>query len=78
MNVENIVTRDNRIALETHEMQFVVQEYIKEKKGSNVKINLMKGLNQHDPFFAMEYLQEVNKLMNAYNVAQGYFLNKMN
>ena len=76
MNLQEIIARDNRTPLETHEMQYVVQEYINEKKGADVRINLTKGLNQHDPFFPIEYMNEINKLIQAFNVAQGYFLTK--
>lgn len=76
--VNKILEKGRVFPLEVEEMAYVVEQYIKDRKGENVNINIMKDLNPGSVFFFHNYRKEVSKLINAYNIAEGYFLNKQN
>lgn len=58
------------------EMQFVVEQYIKERKGVNVNIHIALPTNSFERL-SMHFAQDqIIKLTNAYNDACGWYLNK--
>lgn len=70
MDVYNIVNRSNGTIISTQEMIFVLEQYIKEKKGVNVTISILS----RKPKSSASYLAEHMKLNRAFNVALSYFL----
>jgi len=75
MNIKKII---NKTHLEQSEMQYVVEQYIKEKKGVDVEINLLKGVSNDvpEPFIIMHLRQQLQLLVNAFEIACKYFANK--
>ena len=77
MIVEEIVNRPNNSTFSTEEMQYVVQQYIIEKKGVNVDINLGKKLNKFGQGISkMLSSQQLEKLNDAFNTSVGYSVKK--
>jgi len=76
MNIDFIIEKPDSTPLSTDEMVFVVEQYIKEKKGQAVEINPLKRLDPNHPFFPMQCQQKIKMLHEAYNVAKSYFKNK--
>lgn len=74
MNLKEITTRSTHSHFSEEEMKFVVENYIKDKKGASIKINLRKGLNAF-PRVIRELMvaQQLNKLFEAFNVACNYY-----
>jgi hypothetical protein len=66
MDVNSII---HKSTLELDEVIFVVEQYILERKGRTVKVGLESTRSAVNPF-------EFQMLLNAYNVAAGYFINK--
>lgn len=73
MNLQEIINRPDGANFEVQELAFVVEKYIEQKKGREVRINLTKGLHPRHPFFRNMYYSQVKKLMVAYSVAESYF-----
>lgn len=71
MNTKEII---NKNELSTEEMVFVVQEFIKEKKGVDININLLKGLHPQNPLFALKYSGQISMLDKAYDKALAFFM----
>jgi hypothetical protein len=76
MNILEIVKRKAGSKFQLEEVVFVVAEYIKEKKGVNVDINLEKGVNRRSPLFSMMYQDQLKKLYDAFDIASDYFIKK--
>lgn len=76
MNILEIVKRKTGSKFQLEEVVFVVAEYIKEKKGVNVDINLEKGVNRRSPLFSMMYQDQLKKLYDAFDIASDYFIKK--
>ena len=75
MNLREIVQRPKNLPFDNDEMVFVVENYIKDKTGKKVDINILKDLhNIHRFAFEPMYVQECTKLMSAFCVAQNYYL----
>ena len=78
MNVNDIIIKTQ---LETNEMEFVIEEYIFEKKNVRVKIN---HLNHPliriapEPIKSAVIQQQLNLLNTAYQDACVYFFDKQN
>lgn len=66
MDINEIIYKSN---LELDEVKYVVQEYIREKKGVIVRIRLMLDEGLVNPF-------EFRLLFNAFDTAAHYFANK--
>ena len=77
MEIKELVSRNSPQYYSTDEMIFLVTEYIKEKKGVFVDINLFKGLNPNIRVQFQYYAKDqLFKLDKAFNIAFGYFKNK--
>jgi hypothetical protein len=76
VNILEIVKRKTGSKFQLEEVVFVVAEYIKEKKGVNVDINLEKGVNRRSPLFSMMYQDQLKKLYDAFDIASDYFIKK--
>ena len=77
MIVEEIVNRPNNSTFSTEEMQYVVQQYILEKKGVSVDINLGKQMKgQYKTIETIMYSHQLEKLNDAFNTSVGYFVKK--
>ena len=76
MKIKEIVNRPTGSSIQQEEMIYVVQSYIKEKKGIEVDINLFKNLDPNSPFFRMMGVQELNKLVKAFDKAVEHFIKK--
>lgn len=76
MEVKEIISRKNGEQMSQEEMSFVIQEYIKEKKGKVVYLNLMKGLDQRSPLFEIMFTRQWGLMQRAFGRAQQYFSNK--
>ncbi len=77
MNVSEIIEKTE---LTQEEMEFVVEEYVWEKKNKRVKINIQSNpiLQLIPKAFAESILrQELNLLNHAYNCACEYFFEKL-
>ena len=77
MKVEEIILKTE---LTQEEMQFVVEQYIFEKKQRKITINIHnnRALSLVPQAFAQAILQnELQMLNEAYNVAVEYFINKL-
>jgi hypothetical protein len=76
MNINEIIFKNQ---LDQSEMEFVVEEYIFEKKNVRVKINVANqpGL-QHMPvsFQSMMIQNQLQLLNKAYETAVSYFISK--
>jgi hypothetical protein len=76
MDVKEII---GKTELTQEEMQFVVEQYIFEKKGKKVKIDIMSNpvINLVPPMMQRPLIQrELSMLNEAYNIACEYFFNK--
>lgn len=74
MKTKEIINKPDTEALSDQEMAYVVQEYIKERKGQDVVINIYKNFNQNNPLSTMFLAQEINQLHEAYNTAKYWLL----
>jgi len=74
MNVQEIVSRGTGSHFSPNELMFVVEQYIKEKKGVEVKLNILKGLNPRQRIGQFIYQQQITKLNDAFTKASEYFL----
>lgn len=73
MNLQEIITRPSPAEYSQQEMEFVVTEYIKTKKGVDVEINLSKH-HTGTPLDIMLMREQIRMLDKAFEIAQGYFL----
>ena len=73
MQLGEIINRPNRSLYEQGELIYVVQQYIKIRKGIDVKIDLLRGADIYTPFGQMHYVTECQKLSQAFNFAAGWF-----
>lgn len=76
MNIQEIINRPNGAVFDRKELEYVVEEYIFEKKGVRVIINTFQGIPNHPAVARMIAPNEIQKLNIAFGVAQQYFLNK--
>ncbi len=76
MNILEIVKRKSGSKFRLEEVCFVVAEYIREKKGVNVDINLEKNFNRRSLSFSIMYQNQLKKLYNAFDIASDYFIQK--
>lgn len=76
MNILEIAKRKSGSKFRLEEVCFVVAEYIREKKGRAVDINLERGINRRSPLFSVVYQQQLQKLYNAFDIASDYFIQK--
>lgn len=59
------------------EMKFLVEQYVKDKKGRDVSINLEKYVSASDGMIGrMSYGNQIELLVTAYNSASNYFCKK--
>ena len=75
MDVYEIIKKDH---LDQNEMEYVVEQYIKIKKGRDIKINVRANpiLSMIPLQFQQQIIQnELSMLNEAYDVAMGYFIN---
>lgn len=70
MNLKEIISRHDRYPVDEMEMIFVVENYIKDRKGVNVNIDIRTNRNE------ISYTFQIHKLINAYNYAKIYHNNK--
>lgn len=76
MNIQNIIYKTE---LSQDEVQFVIEEYIWDKKKVKVKINVNKNpvLSLVPPIIQQHMLgNEFQLMMEAYNIACGHFIEK--
>jgi hypothetical protein len=73
MNIDNIINTNYHTV---EEQQYLVEQYIKEKKGLDININLTKYLDLRDIFDKASYMVQVEKLSHAFEYARAYFINK--
>jgi len=76
MNIQEIATKTN---VSQEEMEFLISEYIYERKGYRPMINLLRNLpvNQiPEPMLSMIIQQQLQLLTVAFNVACEYYANK--
>lgn len=76
MNIQDIVYKTE---LSQDEVQFVIEEYIWEKKKVKIKVNINKNpiLSLVPPVIKQHMLErELQLMMEAYNIACGYFIEK--
>ncbi len=76
MNILEIVKRKSGSKFRLEEVCFVVAEYIKEKKGRTIEINLERGLNRNNMVFSIMYQNQLKKLYDAFDIASEYFIKK--
>ncbi len=76
MNLQEIINRPNNSTFETKELEFVVESYIKDKKGVDVSINITKGVPINNMFTQHIFAAQVEKLNTAFDYAQKHYLNK--
>ncbi len=76
MNILEIVKRKSGSKFRLEEVCFVVAEYIREKKGVNVDINLEKNFNRRSLSFSIMYQNQLKKLYDAFDIASEYFIKK--
>ena len=74
MNIEDIIHKASPARVSVNEMLFVVKEYIKDKKGRDIDINLEKNLPRHHPLFNHLYQNQLGKLNKAFSTASEYFI----
>jgi hypothetical protein len=58
------------------EMKFVVEQFIKDKKGRIVNINLAKRIPNGMPLWEAIYTRQLNILVEAFNIASKHFATK--
>ena len=75
MDVTEIVNRESASEYATKELTYVVEQYIKEKKGVDVEINPFKHA-KNSPFGGVIVQIAMQQLNHAYDVAAAYFLDK--
>lgn len=75
MEVNEIVNRKTGSIFSQEELEFVIKEYIKEKKGVDININLSKNFTgtHFDSFINQDQMILLDK---AFEVAQRYFVEK--
>lgn len=78
--LKEIVTLPRTTHLSVEQMSFVVERYIKEKRGVNVKI-IINTAGIHSPSVIggtvkLHYIKNIRKLAEAYEHAWLYFRNK--
>lgn len=77
MDIQSIVYRPDTEAVDVDEMVSVVKEHIKEVKGVDVDINIMKNLPPQNSFvFQAFYRKNIQELSMVYNISKVYFINK--
>ena len=76
MNIEDIIHKKSPARVSVSEMSYVIKEYIREKTGKGIEVNLEKGLDRRHPLFTPVYQQQLSKLSNAFTIASEYFINK--
>lgn len=73
-SLSDIVNRPIEGPHDVPEMEFVVGEYIRVRKGVQVVVNITKGILIPDhPLSRGRYLKQVQKLSYAFNVAVDWF-----
>ena len=71
--IKDIINRPPNIPVQQKEMELVVSEHIYQVNGVRVDINLEKGWS--GSFASLRFHQQISKLMRAYEVSRGYFIN---
>lgn len=74
MVVEEIVNRPTSQPVDQSEMIYVVEQYIKDKKGVEVDINLLKGINKKSPMASILLQEQLGMLVEAFEIARGYYV----
>lgn len=78
ITVESIVFRTSPAKISIQSLSFVVQEYIKEKKGVSVNIELAARIKPLHPLFKHFFTNEYYKLIAAFDIAAAYYIDKIN
>lgn len=77
MDVMEICNRRTGSTFSIEEMEFVVGNYIREKKGREVKVNALRDYGRGFSMFDRILIaRDVELLNKAFNSASEYFLNK--
>lgn len=76
MNVIEIVSRPSPQIVSQDEMEYVVEQYIKERKGADVKIDIEKGINRNSILARGLLLRQLKMLEQAFDEASSYFIQK--
>ena len=71
--IMKIVNRSDNQPLEIPEMEMVVAEYIRTRKGVVVHVDIMSKISINDPFQNQKYIDQVNKLFVGFGHAKAYF-----
>jgi hypothetical protein len=69
MTVEEIINLPPDKPVDVADLIGVVEYYIRARKGRDVQINLLKGINPSSMLFAHAYAQQVSLLVDASNYA---------
>lgn len=81
--IQDIISQPTESVLHPSDMAYVVEQYIYELKGENVKVATVGTdhplyRQMPEPIFAqMVIIPESNKLAAAYEKARGYFIEKI-
>tara|TARA_R100001244_G_scaffold124688_2_gene94566 strand:- start:128 stop:358 length:231 start_codon:yes stop_codon:yes gene_type:complete len=76
MNVLEICNRPNNSTFENEEIIFVVEQYIKETKRTDIDIHLTKNMNRNMPLFELALKNQLSRLNIAFDFAQKHFIGK--
>lgn len=78
VTVREIINRPNNSVFTTEEMEYVVEQYILARKNRKVKIDTRMNLTGVRLIDSVIYVDEIEKLINAFNIACGWFMNNKN
>lgn len=73
LDLQTIINQRDTVPLSEAEMLFVVEQYIEDRKGVSVDIDVYRDYGS-DTINAMIYQTQIQKLMEAYNIAKGYYV----
>lgn len=79
MNLEELLTRPQGVAYSVEEASFLVEQYIKDATGQDVKVNIYKNMPNPanlNPFGQIILQNEHQKLFSAFSVALDELLKK--
>ena len=72
MDVNEIVKRKSPQLITQKEMEYVVESYMKEKKGVSVDVNILKGIGNH-PLRNAFISRQLSILNEAFDIASKHF-----
>ena len=71
MNIQDIIYRPNDWEIHELEMNYIIEQYIYEKKLVNVKLS-----DSRDMLYLLSLRSELPKKLYCFEIARQYFLNK--